>query len=240
MPSEKPRYTPLYAQIKHHLTRRIATGEWKTDEALPSEWELAEELDVSQGTVRKALGELTLDGWLYRQQGKGTFVAAGASEWGDGKLVGPGGFFESPEPVSAELLSVGRVVAGEEVAGALGLRRGAALHHVRQLWRQRGVVVALDNVLLSADRFEEIDARRLRMYGGSVYALLERQFSVRIRIGRSQFRAVRAARDEAQLLGVDMDEPLLAMARLGVTVGGEVVEWRQRLVRSQRWAWQPD
>lgn len=240
MPSEKPRYTPLYAQIKRHLTRRIATGEWKTDEALPSEWDLADELDVSQGTVRKALSELTLDGWLYRQQGKGTFVAAGASEWGDGKLVGPGSFAEMAEPVSAELLSVARVVASEDVAAVLGLRRGAALHHVRQLWRQRGVVVALDNVLLSVERFEEVDARRLRLYGGSVYALLERQFSVRVRVGQSQFRAVHATREEAQLMGVDMDEVLLSMTRLGVTVGGEVVEWRQRLVRSQRWAWQPD
>ncbi|XLM22464.1 GntR family transcriptional regulator, partial [Chromobacterium piscinae] len=60
---------PLYAQVKQLLQQRIGAGEWQTHDALPSEWELADELGASQGTVRKALSELVDAGLLYRQQG---------------------------------------------------------------------------------------------------------------------------------------------------------------------------
>lgn len=81
MIANAPRRQPLYVQIKQFLLRRIAEGEWLEHDALPSEWDLADEMSVSQGTVRKALTELVADGLLYRQQGKGTFVAPVLSDW---------------------------------------------------------------------------------------------------------------------------------------------------------------
>jgi GntR family transcriptional regulator len=55
MIANAPRRQPLYVQIKQFLLRRIAEGEWLEHDALPSEWDLADEMSVSQGTVRKAL-----------------------------------------------------------------------------------------------------------------------------------------------------------------------------------------
>ena len=55
---------PLYQQVKRQILERIAEGEWASNELLPSEWELADQFDVSQGTVRKALSELVVDGVL--------------------------------------------------------------------------------------------------------------------------------------------------------------------------------
>jgi GntR family transcriptional regulator len=105
MTTDKPSFQPLYQQIRTLLAQRIAQGEWAAHEALPSEWALAESLGVSQGTVRKALTDLVDEGWLYRQQGKGTFVAPGLNEWGDGHLVTPGQFAEPPGSPVPELLS---------------------------------------------------------------------------------------------------------------------------------------
>ena len=89
-----PQRLPLYAQIKLELIRRIGDGEWPQTQALPSEWDLAAQLDVSQGTVRKALGELVAQGVLTRYQGRGTFVAEVVGDWGVGCLVTPGLFHE--------------------------------------------------------------------------------------------------------------------------------------------------
>ena len=71
----KPAFTPLYAQIKDSILSRIVAGEWSPGSFLPSEMALAEEYGVSQGTLRKALNELTLEKRLVRYQGKGTAVA---------------------------------------------------------------------------------------------------------------------------------------------------------------------
>src|SRR3546814_9470675 len=54
---------------------RLIGSYWKPGDLLPSEMQLAEELGVSQGTVLKALDEMTADNLLVRRQGRGTYVA---------------------------------------------------------------------------------------------------------------------------------------------------------------------
>ena len=45
---------PLYAQIRDLLIARINDGDWPAGTLIPSEIDLAQQLGVSQGTVRKA------------------------------------------------------------------------------------------------------------------------------------------------------------------------------------------
>src|SRR5919205_918574 len=68
-------YRPLYRQVRELLVRRLAEGVWQPGQLLPSEGQLAAELGVSQGTVRKALDSLTAERLLVRRQGRGTFDA---------------------------------------------------------------------------------------------------------------------------------------------------------------------
>jgi GntR family transcriptional regulator len=65
---------PLYLQLRDELADRIATGKWKVGQALPSELDLARELGVSAGTLRKSLDLLERDHLIIRRRGKGTFV----------------------------------------------------------------------------------------------------------------------------------------------------------------------
>jgi len=67
-------FAPLYRQIKDLLVESLRRGEWMPGAAIPSETELANRFQVSQGTVRKAIDELASENLLVRRQGKGTFV----------------------------------------------------------------------------------------------------------------------------------------------------------------------
>ena len=75
MLSTGKRTIPLYLQIIELLVAKISNGEWLPGELIPSEIRLAEDIGVSQGTVRKAITELVETNVLVRKQGKGTFVA---------------------------------------------------------------------------------------------------------------------------------------------------------------------
>lgn len=67
--------TPLYLQLKDVLKSEILSGRLAPHARVPSERELGETYKVSRITVRQALAELTKEGFIYRVQGKGTFVS---------------------------------------------------------------------------------------------------------------------------------------------------------------------
>lgn len=66
---------PQYAQIKRRLIGEIHTGQWTVGAAFPSESELVARYKVSRSTLVRSLQELVREGYLYRRQGQGTFVA---------------------------------------------------------------------------------------------------------------------------------------------------------------------
>ena len=64
----------LYVQLFEILKERIEAVEWAVGSQIPIEEELCKTYEVSKATVRLAVSELARQGYLSRQQGKGTFV----------------------------------------------------------------------------------------------------------------------------------------------------------------------
>src|SRR4029453_16200594 len=84
--------TPLWLQLRLHLKRQIEDGVLSPGQQLPSEAELCERYSVSRTVVREALGQLVVDGRIYKIKGKGAFVS---KRKGDEGFVGTTmGFWE--------------------------------------------------------------------------------------------------------------------------------------------------
>ena len=69
---------PMYLQIIEQIKRRIAVGDWKAGEPIPSIRQLAADLQISVITVKRAYLELEREGVIATHHGKGSVVAAGA------------------------------------------------------------------------------------------------------------------------------------------------------------------
>ncbi|MFD0715309.1 GntR family transcriptional regulator [Paenibacillus sp. GCM10027626] len=67
--------TPLYTQIYSFLRDQMESGKWQEGFKLPSENQLCRKFDVSRITVRGAMTQLVEEGFIYRIQGRGSFVA---------------------------------------------------------------------------------------------------------------------------------------------------------------------
>jgi DNA-binding GntR family transcriptional regulator len=67
-------FVPLYQQIKDLLLARIEHGELAIGDVIPSEAQLGAAFQVSRLTVRQALYELRVEGYIIREKGRGTFV----------------------------------------------------------------------------------------------------------------------------------------------------------------------
>ncbi|MGH9644202.1 MAG: GntR family transcriptional regulator, partial [Terriglobales bacterium] len=68
--------TSLYQQIAGVLEERIKDGEYPRGSMLPSEWELAEQFNVSRVTINKAVGQLRAAGLVRVERGRGVAVAS--------------------------------------------------------------------------------------------------------------------------------------------------------------------
>lgn len=71
---------PAYALVYEKLYARIVNGEYKRGEQLPPEMALAEEMNISRGSLRQSLAILREDGLIYNVQGKGNFVNENADQ----------------------------------------------------------------------------------------------------------------------------------------------------------------
>ena len=69
---------PVYFKLQTALQKEIETGKWEPGQVFHTEKAIAETYQISIGTVKKALLNLIKEGYLYRIQGKGTFVAGTA------------------------------------------------------------------------------------------------------------------------------------------------------------------
>ena len=68
--------SPLYMQLKEKIVEKIHTGQWVAGSKIPTEHQLCQEYQLSRITVRQALESLANDGYIVRQQGRGTFVSS--------------------------------------------------------------------------------------------------------------------------------------------------------------------
>jgi len=71
---DRSSYEPPYAQLARLLRERIAGGEYRPGDRLPSEAELCEAYRVSPMTVRRAVTLLIQEEVATTEQGRGTFV----------------------------------------------------------------------------------------------------------------------------------------------------------------------
>jgi len=77
---DKKSSLPLYIQVANWMRSRIITGEWQLGYKLIPEVDLAQNLNVSRGTLRQAISLLISEKMIEQVQGKGTFVARAVFE----------------------------------------------------------------------------------------------------------------------------------------------------------------
>jgi GntR family transcriptional regulator len=222
---ETPAFQPLYRQIKALITRSLMSGEWRPGEPIPSEMELASRYSVSQGTVRKAVGELAEENVLVRQQGKGTFVASHAAERSQFPFLRIAPDDEALGELTAELLGLERL-RDAIAARMLGLSAGAGVYLLKRVLRINGRTACYEEIRLPSARFKGLTAAVVEHHECMLYSMYETRFGVRTLHAEERLKAVPAPAEAAAALQVDEGEPLLLVDRMAFTYSREPCELR--------------
>src|SRR5579883_1591452 len=125
---------PYYEQIYQLLRQKIVSGELQPGDMVPSETELIEQYEVSRITARQALEALVNEGLIYRERGRGSFVAHPTVEQNLTRIVNftqdmrQRGFRPGTKVLSASL-----VPAPAEIAKKLDVPEGEELAQIERL-----------------------------------------------------------------------------------------------------------
>jgi len=221
---EAPHYRPLYRQVYGFLVKQIADGSWRPGESLPSEQALAARLNVSQGTVRKALDSLAVEKLVERRQGKGTYVAEHTQEralFRFFRLTTIGGVRAIPTSAGE---TVRRREARRDEIQRLNLASGALVVEINRTRLIDGKPAIHERIILPLALFPGIDKRT--PLPNALYSLYQHEYGHNIVAAHEELRAELARKEDARRLKLKPGAPLLHIDRIGVALDGMRVEWR--------------
>ena len=231
---DKSSAVPYYQQLADLLRREIQDHVSSEDSyAFPSEHELCARHGITRTTVRHALDVLEAEGRIYRQKGKGTFVAVRRVEQDATQLVSTTEDMRRRGwRLDTRVLCLKRIVPPPVVQDALELREGEEVYRLVRLRLTDGEPLSLQASNLPMRLCPDLDDNDLSQ---SLYALLESRYNLRLWTARQVVRARGATRSEAELLQVSPGDPLLYAERVTYTADGQAVEHLEAVWRGDRY-----
>ena len=224
-PLDEANALPLYQQLQRKLRLAIENRVLGADDALPPERDLAEELNVSRITVRKAIDGLVEEGLLIRKQGSGTFVT-NRVEKNFAKLTS---FSEDMRARGRKPRSVwldraaGTVTPGESLT--LRSSPGTPVYRFSRIRYADDAPMALEYATVLADSLPAVESVET-----SLYEALERTGNRPVR-ALQRLRAVLLTAEQAQLLKAQEKDAGLLVERVGFLKDGRAVEFSQSFYR---------
>lgn len=222
--------SPLYVQIANSLLERVRSGNLSVGDRLPSERQLAEELQVSRMTVRQALQLLRERGMIEPHQGRGSFVREPKIEQQTTVLEG---FFDSM--VRKGLVPGARVILAEQqvarrpIAEALQLELGQPVYYVHRVRLADGTPRAIEHSYFPASSCPGLPAFDLEQR--SIYGILREEYRLKLARALQTFESIVAGTNEAELLQIDLGAPLTLIERTTFDDTGTPVEYARDLYR---------
>lgn len=224
-PLDEASTLPLYQQLQRKLRLALENRVLGADDALPPERDLAEELNVSRITVRKAIDGLVEEGLLIRKQGSGTFVT-NRVEKNFAKLTS---FSEDMRARGRKPRSVwldraaGAVTPGESLT--LRSSPGTPVYRFSRIRYADDAPMALEYATVLADCLPSVESVET-----SLYEALERTGNRPVR-ALQRLRAVLLTAEQAQLLKAQEKDAGLLVERVGFLKDGRAVEFSQSFYR---------
>ena len=194
----------LYLQLYEILKKKIESNEWQVGTQIPTEEDLCKMFDVSRVTVRTAVLELVRQGYLKRQQGKGTFIYK--------KIVSEGltMFTNFREPMIEEGVVLSSTVLARTVMIPIdalnkmfNIPGDNHLIYIKRLWSTDNEPVILQESYIPYHLCPLLIEEDLG--GHSLLDLLDKKYNIKITNIKNYIGATPLNADEARLLGLSED-----------------------------------
>lgn len=224
---------PKYFQIYEILVEEIRSGKYGEGDRFPSDTELVERYGVSRGTIREALKMLFQQGYLVREQGRGTFVTYRKIQQDPDHLIGFTELMKRNDiRPSARIIEKKVMDPGEWLSGLMELKPDDKVVRIVRLRLGDDQPLIIERSFFHFSFFKPLINKDLE--NNSIFELLYRHTYTELGDAWQRIEAVSAGESEHKLLNVPLGTPLLLMKRLIKTSTGEYFQYSEDVYRSDR------
>lgn len=216
---------PIYGQIEEIIKKSIYSEVYKIGESIPSERELSVQFDVSRMTVRQAITNLVNSGILYREKGRGTYVANPKLEQ---PLTGLRSFTEDMlargmKP-SSKIIRFEKMIPSRDIANDLFLEPGDEIYYIVRIRSADYKPMAIERAHIPVKLVPNLDEQEIL---GSFYQFIENILHQKIGNAVQQIEASIITKEESKLLKISPTSAVLNIKRISYLSDGfpfEMVE----------------
>ncbi|MGB1109584.1 MAG: GntR family transcriptional regulator [Gammaproteobacteria bacterium] len=230
---------PLYQVVEDHIRERIDAGALVPGDLIPSEAQLAKQLDVSQGTVKKAIDNLVWERLLFRHQGKGTYVSAIDFNNSLFRFTTYGDASGQPTRIHKETTDRRLVDAGKDIRKQLEVSDKAQVLYLERVGYVEEEPVMVEYSHWRSELVQGLENESLHI-PDLLYALIVEEFGVPVVRAEETLTAGAADTATAQHLNIEPGAPVLVLNRTTYTRGNRIIEVRTSKGRADRFSYKTE
>lgn len=222
---------PVYFQLKNIILGKIKSGEYSAGSLIPSERELSENLGISRMTVRQAINQLASENYLVREKGKGTYV--NKIKFEQRNIMS---FSETVKRLGMQ--PVTRVLEFTEDCDCFDVKEALELEPQHKVFRIKRLRLADDTPIAIEEVFipEKLcpDIKSLD-FTQSFYNLLKTNYSIEINYVDNKIEAIKADKENKQLLMLNSGDPILKISGISYTKEGKKLFYEKDVYRADKY-----
>jgi len=223
----------LYHQLKNIIMDNIKNKVWEINTKLPTERELCEMYNVSRITVRQALKELENEGYIYRKQGKGTFVTRPKFVQKLSRLYSFSNEIKNMGAVpSTKIISFDLAGAELHIADKLNIDVDEKVYAVKRLRLADNEPFAFEISYLVYKYAPNLTRESIDKYG--LYNALRLDCGIDTTEAEETFEAVAVNAEAAKYLQVRKKDPALHLERI-TYADGKIIEYCTSIIRGDKY-----
>lgn len=231
---DKTNNIPLYQQIKEALQEAIETREYPEGSRLPAEHQICKMYAVSRITVVRAFDLLEQENYIYRVQGKGSFVSTKTVERDMTNLksftalLREQGYNPSNEVISKEFIK-----ATQRLNRQFGRTEDSKEDYVRikRIRYVDNIPIGINTSITQLNFSAELSLEELK---GSIYQLLEKKYGSQFYRADESLSVTLAGEEESALLEIPKGFPMFKTEGTTYDAKGNPIELSCSLFRGDK------
>lgn len=230
---------PLYQLVEDHILGMIDTDKLVPGDLIPSEPQLAKQLKVSPGTVKKAIDNLVWRKKLYRHQGKGTYVSNIDFNNSLFRFTTYGDVDGEPTRIHKET-TVRCIEKGKKaLCEKLGVSCDNSLLYIERVGYVEDHPVMIEYSHWRADMLPGLEDEDVHI-PDLFYALIVEKYAIPVVRAEETLTAEAADEHTANVLKIEAGTPVLVLHRVTYTTDNRIIELRVSKGRSDKFSYKTE